>query len=298
MNARQPRVVPSRNEMAPLRSVTPQDSEAYRLSHVYLRLMMLFLPGLLFLVVVMAAFTFRSLEESISAYYRGNFRDILVGVLFALAACMIAYKGDLLEDFALNTAGFAALFVALVPENLRETLRAPDADRDALIASLRISLIAVLVVTAAFVWVDRRSGLWARSELAKRKGPRRLSQALGVAAVLFIGLVLWRLVEGHEFAGVHLSAAVLLIAGLAVAVASYAWPEQMAITCSGEEKADRRGYHGWYRIIFWLMALGLPALLIGNVIGFAYTVIAVEAWEIALFFWFWVVETVRGQATP
>ena len=46
------------------------------------------------------------LERSISAYYGGPVRDIFVGALFAIAACLVAYQGvGLLEDYALNGAG-------------------------------------------------------------------------------------------------------------------------------------------------------------------------------------------------
>ena len=45
----------------------------------------------------------------------------VVGALFAIAACLVAYQGvGLLEDYALNGAGFYAVFVALVPTGFQE----------------------------------------------------------------------------------------------------------------------------------------------------------------------------------
>lgn len=44
-------------------------------------------------------------------------------MLFATAACMVAYRGaSLLEDYALNAARFYAVFVALVPNSLEEII--------------------------------------------------------------------------------------------------------------------------------------------------------------------------------
>ena len=69
------------------------------------------------------------LERSISAYYGGPVRDIFVGALFAIAACLVAYQGvGLLEDYALNGAGFYALVPTGFGELMDELQRNPTPD--------------------------------------------------------------------------------------------------------------------------------------------------------------------------
>src|SRR5262245_50613734 len=93
----------------------------FRLTYQTLRWLMVALALLLFVVTVATAALTNTWPTSISAYYAGPVRDVFVGVLFAVAACLVAYRGSTpVEDFALNAAGFYALFVALVPTNLAE----------------------------------------------------------------------------------------------------------------------------------------------------------------------------------
>src|SRR5690349_22941893 len=85
-------------------------------THRYVRWMMILLPLLLLVVSVLTGLKKGEFETSISAYYGGPVRDILVGTLVGTAACLVAYQGvGLLEDYALNGAGFYAVFVALLP---------------------------------------------------------------------------------------------------------------------------------------------------------------------------------------
>lgn len=93
-----------------------QRAEITRTTYDYLRWLLILIPALLFVVTIVTALQQGELERSISAYYGGPVRDIFVGTLFAIAACLIAYQGvGLLEDYALNGAGVYAVFVALVP---------------------------------------------------------------------------------------------------------------------------------------------------------------------------------------
>jgi hypothetical protein len=59
------------------------------------------------------------MQDSLSAYYHagdGAMRDVFVGVLIAVAALLILYKGlKKWEDWALNLAGVALVFVAWFP---------------------------------------------------------------------------------------------------------------------------------------------------------------------------------------
>jgi len=56
------------------------------------------------------------LQDSLSAYYNTGMRDWFVGILFAVAACLYAYKGlSDREDYLLNGAAILALLTAVNP---------------------------------------------------------------------------------------------------------------------------------------------------------------------------------------
>lgn len=59
------------------------------------------------------------LQPSISAYYHTPLRDLFVGMLFIVGACLFAYQGyTRRENWLLNLAGVLAFCVALVPTGL------------------------------------------------------------------------------------------------------------------------------------------------------------------------------------
>ena len=68
-----------------------QRAEISRLTYGSLRWLMICLPTWLFLVTTITAVQQRELEPSISAYYGGPVRDVFVGTLVAMAACLVAY---------------------------------------------------------------------------------------------------------------------------------------------------------------------------------------------------------------
>ena len=265
-----------------------------RATYRYLRLMMITLPTLLLLATALAFFWLGVIETSISAYYLGPVRDVFVGVMMAAAACLVVYRGSSpLEDFSLDVAGFFAIFVALVPTDLGETLVALDGPRrDELVASLQLSSVAVLVVSAAFILVEIRTAPWSPAPLGPHRPTRVVAAVTNAVLVGFVVLVVLRVFEGQEFAGVHGAAAVLLIASLAVAVASHAWPESTGAQGSSTD-GDRRDHRGKYRVIFWLMVAGAPLFGGLQLIGWDYALLVVEWYEIALFALFWILETGR-----
>ena len=119
--------------------VSQHDYEDMRITYNLLRWMMIGLPALLFAVTFFHAVKTGSFEGSISAYYGGAVRDVFVGVIIATAACMVAYRGRFaLEDFALNAAGFFAVFVALVPAGL-DTIMGDLRDREEALEALKTS---------------------------------------------------------------------------------------------------------------------------------------------------------------
>jgi len=271
---------------------TPSDALVARGTYRYLRLMLVTLPALLLVATALAFFWLGIIETSISAYYLGPVRDVFVGVMMAIAACLVAYRGSSpLEDFSLDVAGFFAIFVALVPTDVGLTLAALDEPaRAELVASLRASTVAVLIVSALFVVVEVRTAPWAPAPLAAHRPTRVVATVTNVVLVAFVALVVWRVIEGREFAGVHGWSAVLFIASLAVAVGSHGWPEA---TETSARDAARRDHRGKYRGIFVLMLAGAPLYGLLHVSGWDYAVLAVEWYEVVLFLLFWVLETRR-----
>jgi len=65
--------------------------------------------------------TYVNLSPSISAYYHTPMRDLFVGVLVAIGACLYLYKGfSERENKALNCAGIFAVAVAFLPTCIPE----------------------------------------------------------------------------------------------------------------------------------------------------------------------------------
>lgn len=284
--------------LIPVSTSRTSNSDNERLTTIYLRLMMLAMPALLLLTSVWAALRSGTIEHSISAYHGGLYGDYFVGMLFALAACMIAYKGSDLEDFALNVSGFCALFVAIVPENLADIMRKEQQSGvpGSQVGARQVGIWSILIVAGLFVLIDLRSGLWAPVTLVKRRFTFVLTILAGVAVAAFVALVVIQTLRATDFGGVHLFAAVLLIAGLAVAVASHGWPEQtLGITQGPSITTVQRNS---YRTIFWLMAVGIPALILLKLLQWPYAVITVEWYEIILFGWFWTIEIKRTINVP
>jgi hypothetical protein len=101
-------------------ALTAHMLKTYRDLRLCLLVFAIFLP----IVLVLAGRTLGQIgiQHSLSAYYWAGFdepsteRTIFVGVLFAVGACLIAYKGfSNEEDWALNIAGVLAWGVALFP---------------------------------------------------------------------------------------------------------------------------------------------------------------------------------------
>lgn len=275
--------------------------ETYR----HLRTMLVALPVLLLAGLVGAAFAFGldSIQGSISAYYLGPMRDVFVGCMVGIAVCLVAYRGEALEDYALNLAGFYALFVAFVPTRLAQSLAKLETEQERadVVASLRVTIAAVLLVTAAFLVVEARTGHWPYRELRKNTVTRWFFRISTVLAVAFVVLLVWRAVEGTTFDNVHLAAALLLVASMATAVASYAWPAR-----TGSLRPERTGPArvgdgtGTYQWIFWLMVVGgiVIAVVAKLVFTSEYAVIIAELWELGLFVAFWLIQTLQKWEPP
>ena len=268
--------------------------ETYR----HLRLMLVALPGLLLLALAGAAIAFgpASIQGSISAYYLGPMRDVFVGCMVGIAVCLVAYRGEALEDYALDLAGFYALFVAFVPTQLASTLaelETPE-ERAEVVSSLRVTIAAVLVVTFAFLVAEARTKRGAYDELMKNTLTRWFFRISTVLVVGFVVLLVWRAVEGTTFGYVHLAATVLLIVSMATAVASYAWPEPTGsmrpptVHRAGSPVRPGDGTRP-YVVIFWLMVGGIAVYAAFSRTDYAG--IVTELWELGLFMAFWFLQT-------
>jgi hypothetical protein len=259
--------------------------ETYR----HLRLMLVMQP--LLIVVAIVALLFNNIvESSISAYYGQSIRDVFVGGMVGTAVCLIVYRGfPPFEDFALNLAGFYAVFVAFVPGTLAEDMaELTEEGQDEALIGLRVSIGAVVLVTIVFIALERRVGHWTLPTLMRRPATGLaviIAYAVGLAFLCFVAV---RGFFNDDFANVHGIAAILLFASLAMAVATHGWPSKF-----GGENEPR------YQKIFWLMVAGiLIALILKFVFKSDYTVLLLELWEITWFAVFWGMEAKRTWRAP
>jgi hypothetical protein len=287
--------------------------ETSRITYAYVRWLLVCLPILLFVVTTVTALQQDDLERSISAYYGGPVRDIFVGTLIAIAACLVGYQGvGLLEDYALNGAGFYAVFVALVPTGfgdlMNELQRNPTPDGVTPadhVWFLRIALTSVLVLCLVLVVREARTGKVRHlftadvgSTPANRANRWFLILTMLLLAV-FLVLVMWQLwlrpaaevrMEGISWPvqlSIHDIAAILLIGSLAVAVLTNTWP----FFVYRDLWPSGRFFYG---VIFLLMSVGIVVpVLVALRFAPGHMVIFIEWWEIALFALFWTLETRR-----
>lgn len=254
----------------------------------FVRLMLLVVPLLLVVAIVIYGLVNHRVEDSISSYYLGPARDLFVAMLVTTAALLVVYTGPPLEDLSLNLAGFYAMFVALVPTMLGQTLEGlPAPERDKLVLSVRVAIIAVLVVTVVFAWLGWKTKRWPRRDFTHNR-PTTMLSLLGLVLLAgFLVLLVWRTVQGSDFAWVHEAAAFLMICSMGIAIASHV--EAAKLGTGGSAGAD-----SWrYAVLVALMVLGLITWPILHALGVAEALFIVEWFEIALFSYFWYLESRR-----
>lgn len=259
----------------------------------YVRLMLLVVPLLLVVAIIVYGVVNQRIESSISSYYLGPARDLFVAMLVTTGVLLVVYSGPPLEDLSLNLAGFYAMFVALVPTKLGQTLQElSQGERVKLVLSVRVAIIAILVVTAVFAWLGWRTKRWPRREFMHNL-PTTVLTLIGVVLLTgFLVLLTWRTIEGAEFAGVHASAAALMIGSMGIAIASHVGPARL---CPGGG-AGERSWH--YAVLVGLMAAGLFAWPVLEALGISQALFIVEWFEIGLFSYFWYLESRRLWHEP
>ncbi|MEV7633306.1 hypothetical protein AB0N64_12965 [Microbacterium sp. NPDC089318] len=263
-------------------------------------MLLIALPIFLLVTTVIGGWRLGDFADSISANYSTPLRDIFVGALVAIGACLIVYRGRPVEDLALNVAGFYATFVAFVPYSLSgvltggtelegQELKDAEAAADELAAALPIILGALVVIAAVFLFVEWRRGLFSRHTGAGTTTAHRvmffLTLVLGAG---FLVLLLVTVLNG-TYAGVHMIAAILMIIGLATAIASHGWDPAT--------KQSTPAIAHQYRVIVYLMGMVGLALFYELVWGlpFENAVAYIEWAAIILFTWYWVAETIRQE---
>lgn len=284
-------------------------------TYAILHWLMVILPAVLFVVSVATAIHSERFPTSISAFYGGPVRDVFVGVLIALAACMIAYQGsNPVEHYNLKGAAFYAVFVALVPAGLTDILDdlqgrlllAPEGITPAeYVWSLRFSLS----IAAALCLILLSSEL--KRMIRRQKG--RDTFAVGFVLitvgglVAFLALAMWQLwipaadavtmngIGIGEFRlRIHDIAAMFLLLALAVAVWSHAWPRASARSVGDRVEVSEVAFQNRYRVIFVLMAAGpLAAWALSAAFAPKHFILILEWWEIAMFAAFWALESRR-----
>lgn len=170
-----------------------------------------------------------SVRGSLSAYYHsdggGLTRDVFVGVLWAIGAFLLLYRGySTKEDWALNGAGLAAVAVALAPMDW------PPGARDTTVGLIHNAAAITFFLLIAYVPLFRSGDTLAlmRDE-ARAAAFRRAYRLLGLLMVLLpltvvgVHLLLPRregppLLFFVEAAGVYVFAAFWLVKSREIAV--------------------------------------------------------------------------------
>lgn len=289
--------VQSPQEVDAIAEEPKQAVETYR----HLRMFLIALPVFLLITTVIGGWMLGDFADSISANYATPLRDIFVGVLVAIGACLIVYRGNPVEDLALNVAGFYAMFVAFVPYSLNEVLTGrtrlqgqeltdAEAAADELVKVLPVIVISLVVVAAVFIGVEWARGLLRRHTKSTSTAHRMMFfVTLGLGAGFLILLLVTGLIMG-TYAGIHMVAAILMIVGLATAIASHGWDP--------DAKESTPKIAAQYQVIVWFMGVVGLALILDLVFGlpFENAVAYIEWAAIILFIWYWVAETVRQES--
>lgn len=231
-------------------------------------------------------------QTSISAYYYTPARAVFVGGLIAVGFALVVIKGrSSVEDICLNFAGMFAPVVAVAPTTdvgacwsiapiprpvsddgeLAPWVRAfVENNLQALLLAGVIALIAAAAIALASRHTDGiTTGAWI---------------SLAVTIVVLAGS--WLLLKNWSdfYTRAHGFAAVLMFTFLIGAVASKAW---------GNWNSAQRRFAPVYGVIAVAMAAG-GGVIAGLRLGGDHTVLFLEAFEIALFAVFWIVQTAEN----
>lgn len=233
-------------------------------------------------------------QTSISAYYYTPVRAVFVGGLLAIGFSLIVIKGRGNEDIFLNAAGMLAPVVAVAPTTdvgacwsirpiplpLVDGELAPwvRTNIDNNFNSLLITGVVALVVAVTLALLISAGLIGDRRELE-----RGTTLSLGATAGALV-LGWWAINNWSAFhSRAHGFAAVAMFVFLFAAVVTKAWQHR---------NTSPAGYLWSYATVAVLMAAG-AAVIAGGRIGDEHTVLILEAYEIAMFVGYWVIQTVE-----
>jgi hypothetical protein len=217
-------------------------------------------------------------QTSISAYYYTPVHGYFVGALVGVGVCLFCLKGSTdVEDVFLNLAGIFAPVVALVPTpdtGSCASVLGTTQDRNVNIANNVTALLAVGLLALLILAV-----------LAARNLPS-LPDVIGyiVAATMWIATALvFCLARDFFVRKAHYTAAVLMFVCILVVV----WINALGY----KEKTSATSPRNRYAAIGGAMVASSVVIGVAGLLGWAYSVIAIEAALIGLFAVFWVIQT-------
>lgn len=235
-------------------------------------------------------------QTSVSAYYYTPVQAIFVGALFVVGFSLIVYKGRTRwEDVCLNVAGMLAPVVAVAPTTdvgdcwsvQPNPLPVVDGELAGWVVTNIDNNVSALLITGAVGLVAGAVVAMAvsRSPTAPfTRVERGTAVSLGVTALAL--LVGWWLLQywDHFYTRAHGIAAVLMFVFLIGAVGGVAYHHR-------DEPAQ--AWFPAYATVAGLMAIGGVLIWTTRVFG-DHTVFALEAYEIALFAVYWVIQTIEN----
>lgn len=263
-------------------------------TYLGLRLAMVVLVGMLFLSVAVQIFSTDPicLQQSISAYYYTATRPVLVGVLCAIGACLIIYRGSTnVENVLLDFSGFLAVVVAFVPTQIDVSCKASNVPSpEELSAAVRnnvwvLLLVGMVGIVLAALTLRRRY-----AETGERLSTSaKVSLAVSLAALVAGGVFFAVSAEAFQRLGHNISASALFVGILAVVAVN-------ALDAHRKGTAARaKTYRNLYAIVAISMVvvaggIGLAGWLIEDFDNFLFWL---EAALILGFAVFWVIQTVE-----
>jgi len=264
------------------------DENNARQTYLALRFTLLLLAAMLAVSIVLQVAIADSfcVLHSVSGYYHTPVRNVFVGALCAIGACLIAYRGNIDEEnVALDYSGFMAFVVAFVPTGFDRGCTAsgvPSPDDPGLADAAANNVLAVLVIAVAAALAAWRIP-WLRPDPG---GPltRFAKTAITVTLGLLVAGIVFFLAQRDLFLRHgHGVAAILFFVGI------------IAVVClNARDFAAKRDVSPW-RNRYAVMAVVMTATVLGSVvlylIGSRYAVLVAEALLIAEFAVFWGMQT-------
>lgn len=265
-------------------------------TYLALRVAMVMLVALLLLSVAFHFIGSGCLQHSISAFYYTPTRPIFVGMLCAIGACLVIYRGNTdTENVLLNFCGFLAFVVAFVPTGVDKTCASINVPTPGEVREAAVNNVSVLIVIGAVVAATNRILLHTREVQPLNAKARRW--AVGSTLALAAGAVIFAL-QPDDFIRIgHNTAAATMFAGIVVVVFHNAYEFERF-------HASRRLWRiplNRYGVVAALMLVTLISVPLVDYLSerFDHWVFVIEALLIIEFAVFWGLQTqeLRGDVT-